>query len=234
MTTITSHVNTYLRLQIYRALGEMDRYCLNKTAHQLATAISETHEKKIFRTFQQYYFQTLENQEAFLGNPAFFSGFKYQYGIQGVDTAYLQKLEGAKADMLELINAREIGQLYQDYFSQQKIQHGEGEKIAKDLGSFCAKFVHTFLPHDYCPLDNPIREKLGVAKESFFISFLILSQAYQEWAANHQSLLQEVRSLLAQDSSLSVIDHAKLTDIKLLDMIFWGQWSTNPKLASTA
>ena len=112
--------------------------------------------------------------------------------------------------------------LYFDIFYKAIIKHGD-DLVEKDLGPFFAKLVHTFRPHEYCALDNPIKNYFGLKKESFFISFFIISSEYKHWATNNRMLMQTIKDKFIKADSNQIIKHDQLTDMKLLDLIFWSK-----------
>jgi hypothetical protein len=177
--------------------------------------------------FQRYYFQTIKNEELFLNSADFFRQFKTQYSLQGIDNNFLDKLEKDKTQILELIRENKLSQLYYDFFYKAKLKHGDGFK-EKDLGSFFAKLVHTFNPDNYCALDNPIKDYFGLSKESFFISFQIISKNYAYWGNQHLSIVNELKKRLKKIDRQNIINQEKLTDLKLLDLIFWSK-ANKPK-----
>lgn len=176
---------------------------------------------KVSASFQNYYFATLNNEEQYFKSTDFFRQFKSQYSIQGIDNKYLDKLESNKHEILEAIH-NNLVQLYFDFFYKAEIKYGDGFK-EKDLGSFFAKLVHTFRPNEFCALDNPIKNYFGLKKESFFISFFIISDEYKHWASENQQtiLIIKVKFRLADKSR--TLNHDLLTDLKLLDLIFWSK-----------
>jgi len=172
--------------------------------------------------FQRYYFRTINNDELFLNSTDFFRQFKTQYSLQGIDNLFLSKLEKDKTEILRLIRENNLSQLYYDFFYKAKLKHGDGFK-EKDLGSFFAKLVHTFNPDNYCALDNPIKDYFGLSKESFFISFQIISKSYAEWGNHHKEIINKLKIRLQQIDNQTIIKQEKLTDLKLLDLIFWSK-----------
>jgi len=173
------------------------------------------------KKFQQYYFKTIKNDDYFLNNK-FFSEFKTQYALQGIDNKFLKSLEKDKQLILNEIKEEDLAGLYFGKFREAKIKHGNGS-VYKDLGSFFAKLVHTFLPEKYCALDNPIKDHFGLKKESFFISFLVISVAYRDWAINNKELISNIRRRFLEADTEKFFDHDKITDLKLLDLIFWSK-----------
>ena len=177
---------------------------------------------KISAGFQNYYFLTLDNEKLYFSSTDFFRQFKKRYSLQGIDNNYLDKLEGLKNEILKNIRADRLAQLYFDIFNKAVIKHGKDFK-EKDLGSFFAKLVHTFRPDEYCALDNPIKNYFGLKKESFFISFFIISDEYKHWATDNKKILKHIRQKFQQVDNKKVLQHDKLTDLKLLDLIFWSK-----------
>ena len=177
---------------------------------------------KVSAGFQDYYFLILDNEKLYNSSSDFFRQFKKRYSLQGIDNNYLDKLEGLKKEILKNIRAENLAQLYFDTFNKAVIKHGKDFK-EKDLGSFFAKLVHTFRPDEYCALDNPIKNYFGLKKESFFISFFIISVEYRHWATDNKKLLKIIREKFEQADKKGILQHDKLTDLKLLDLIFWSK-----------
>lgn len=203
-----------------------------QTIYQIVkTDLIKSHlDNKVSAGFQDYYFTTLDNEKLFLSLPDFFRQFKKRYSLQGIDNNYLDGLDKLKKEILKNIRADKLAQLYFDNFNKAKIKHGDGFK-EKDLGSFFAKLVHTFRPDEYCALDNPIKNYFGLKKESFFISFFIISVEYKHWATDNKKLLQTIRDKFKQADKKQIIKHDLLTDLKLLDLIFWSKANLTKKKA---
>ncbi len=171
--------------------------------------------------FQRYYNETVANREGFLSTPDFFRRFKQQYALQGIDGAYLDRLESEKETILYLIDNDELAKIYFKYFAEAPLQHGD-KIVKKNLGSFFSKLIHTFLPNKYCALDNPIKKYFGLGIESFFIAFIIVSKSYCEWTKENIVLMQKIRMEINSNNTGKLYS-AKMTDLKLLDLIFWYQ-----------
>jgi hypothetical protein len=129
-------------------------------------------------------------------------------------------LESRKKEILGLIRSDQLTQLYFETFKKAAIKHGAISR-EKDLGSFFAKIVHTFRPFDYCALHNPIKSFFKLKRESFFIAFWTISQQYVQWSNNHKELIREIRDNFKRLDYDGIINHDLLTDMKLLDLIFW-------------
>jgi len=175
---------------------------------------------KASSNFQRFYFKSIDNYDYYYNSNDFFKQFKYYYALQGITNKYLQFLEINKNEIFKLIKKNELSQLYFKYFAEAKIEQKNGIVI-KNLGSFFVKLVHTFQPDKYCVLDNPIKNYFGLRNESFFVAFLVISESYNKWIKNNKSLINKIRENLQEIDSNKIFDFNKLTDLKILDLIFW-------------
>jgi len=194
----------------------------SESVKQVATAAFSFHFKDTASlAFQNYYCTIIENRERFLATPDFFRVFKQRYSLQGIDGTYLDRLEREKLSILHLLESNELIKLYFTYFAEAEIKHGK-QVVKKNLGSFFAKLVHTFKPDKYCALDNPIKDQFGLGRESFYIAFIIISKAYHEWASENSEMMGQIRKEFNQNQTAEPFN-AKMTDLKLLDLIYWYQ-----------
>lgn len=166
---------------------------------------------KHFREFQQFYFRTINNKEFYLGNN-FFKEFRQRYSILGVDMEFIEELESNKNQLLSLIEKKNFVDLYERF----------NEK--KQFGSFFTKFVHTFYPEEYCPIDIPMRQYFGLTNESYFIAFIVLSRAFKNWTEKNKSRINNLKDILFSDNECEkiIIYKNKITDLKMLNIIFWS------------
>lgn len=208
MITNTQQYSEYLKKQV-----------MKKISNDVNLKTLDSFEFKINSNFHLYYFETL-NGANFL-KKHFFKEFKQQYSLQGISNSYLDDLESKKNEIEILMKNDSIIKIYFDYFRKAKIKHKEIE-IEKDLGSFFTKLVHTFKPHEYCALDNPIKKHLGLEKESFVNAFFIISEAYTEWSDSNQKTIKKLKEKLKLSDIENCIKHESITNHKLLDMIFWS------------
>ena len=125
-----------------------------------------------------------------------------------------------KENMLLLLESNQLSELYINYFEKVKIIH-LGEIVKKNQGSFFTKFVHTFKPDEFSALDNLIKNHFGLGGESYFISFLAISQAYKNWCAENEDLILHFKKLFIQLDRAGNYPIGQLSNIKLLDLIFW-------------
>jgi hypothetical protein len=172
--------------------------------------------------FQEFYFSTIKNENLYLTSVDFYRQFKKQYSLQGIDNNYLDNLEVNKREILNLIISDRLSELYFSFFHKAKVKYRADYK-EKSLGSFFAKLVHTFRPDEYCALDNPIKEYFKLSKESFYVSFFIISHAYKKWGVNNNKIIGTIKNELRFLDKKEVIKQDKLTDLKLLDLIFWSR-----------
>lgn len=217
-----SSVLPYLEISKQNVKHKISVILTDQKVEEIANAAFDFHFKNpISRAFQEYYCKTVSNREAFLSTPNFFSKFKQKYSLQGIDGKHLARLEQEKGKILRLIDDDNLPKLYYDFFADVSLQHGKNV-VRKTLASFFAKFAHTFCPDRYCALDNPIKDYLGLRREGFYIAFVVISQAYKEWARENPHLMQQIRMEL-EDNKIGKPFSDKMTDLKLLDLIFWYQ-----------
>jgi len=170
--------------------------------------------------FQKYYFLVTDNYDNFLKDPEFFKHFKYQYSLQGVDNNLLKKLESKKQVILDYFETNNSFQVYNEFFSKVDSKHGT-KTLKKDFGSFFAKLAHTLKPDTFCALDNPIKEYFGFEKESFILAFYIISHSYKNFCSTNQTTIARLKQSFETIDKENIMDHKKITDLKLLDLIFW-------------
>ena len=170
--------------------------------------------------FQQFYFKSINNSNYYFNSNDFFRKFKQNYSLLGITNQYLDFLEENKNEILNLINKNELSKLYSKYFSKAEIKQKNGI-VKKRLGSFFVKLVHTFQPNKYCALDNPIKDYFGLENESFFVAFIIISESYNKWIKGNKSLIKNIRKNIKEIDSNEIFKFEKLTDLKILDLIFW-------------
>lgn len=216
-------MNSYIDKHIATVRRQISADINDKTADNIVRKFLAFHlADKNSSSFQDYYFLTLTNEDYFLTSSTFFREFKKRYSLQGIDNGYLDRLENDKQNILSLLQTDNLTDLYFDYFAKANIKHGS-TTVDKDLGSFFAKLVHTFKPADYCALDNPIKNYFGLQRESFFIAFSIISSAYKLWATDNKKLFEDIKNQFENIDSKHSIRHDRVTDLKLLDLIYWSK-----------
>lgn len=171
-------------------------------------------DKRSYR-FQEYYRNTINNRQHFFGSTDFFRTFKSQYSLQGIDGSYLDHLETRKQYILDLIDNGKLYQVYCEFFKSAEMNRGK-----RELGSFFTKLAHTFQPEKFCAVDKYIRDYFCLGKESFYISFLVLNRAYQEWSNENPVVMEQIRQSIWKNNNFSKMFPWGVSDIKLMDMIF--------------
>jgi hypothetical protein len=187
--------------------------------------IDDSDNKKQFANFQKYYFETLDDKKNFYSTN-FFGKFIHQYRIQGIDGGTITQLDSNKENkekILKLIESDQLSDLYFNHFANVEINRKDGIK-EKNLGSFFTKIVHTFKPDDYTPLDIPLRKYFKLEDESYFVSFIVVSNAYKQWANNNgnKARMERLREEFKKADKNNLIQYDKVTDMKLLNLIFWS------------
>lgn len=217
-----SSVLPYLEISKQNVKRKISEILTDQKIEEIANAAFDFHFKDpISRAFQEYYCKIVSNREDFLSNPNFFHEFKQKYSLQGIDGEHLAQLEQEKKKILQLIADDDLPKLYYDFFADVSLKHAKGV-VKRTLASFFAKFAHTFSPNKYCALDNPIKDYLGLRREGFYIAFVVISQAYKEWASENPRLMRQIRMEL-ENNKIGKSFSDKMTDLKLLDLIFWYQ-----------
>lgn len=217
-----SSVLPYLEISKQNVKRKISEILTDQKVEEIANAAFDFHFKdRNSRVFQAYYCEIVSNREAFLSDPKFFHKFKQKYSLQGIDSKHLARLEQEKKKILQLIDDDNLPKLYYEFFADVYLQHAENV-VRRTLASFFAKFTHTFSPDKYCALDNPIKDYLGLRREGFYIAFVVISQAYKEWASENPRLMKQIRMEL-ENNKIGKSFSDKMTDLKLLDLIFWYQ-----------
>jgi hypothetical protein len=217
-----SSVLHYLEISKQNVKRKISVILTDQKIKEVANAAFDFHFKdRDSLAFQEYYCKIVSNHEVFLSTPNFFRVFKQKYSLQGIDGNYLDRLEQEKERILRLIDDDNLPKLYYEFFADVSLQY-DGSFVRRTLASFFAKFVHTFSPGKYCALDNPIKDYLGLRRESFYIAFVVISQAYKEWVSENPYLMQQIRMEL-ENNKIGKPFSNKMTDLKLLDLVFWYQ-----------
>ncbi|MHB8260990.1 MAG: hypothetical protein ACYDCN_11295 [Bacteroidia bacterium] len=208
---MTAIIEPYIDKLTNNVYIQITDYLKDKTDEKLIVEhFTNRLKKKQFANFQVYYFKTLNNPDALD-----FSEFKQKYSLQGIDVKFINHLQQNKLAILKLISDNKLSELYFGHFAKAQINHKETVK-EKNLGSFFTKVVHTFRPADYTPLDIPIRNYFKLKDESYFVAFIVVSTAYKIWATNNKERIENMKILMKKSKFDGV------TDLKLLNLIFWS------------
>ena len=212
-------INQYKNKKIANALEILK----NKVNEKNIKEAANFHFKnKTSNNFQNYYSKILLNQIYYFSNGNFFGEFKSKYSLQGIDNNCLNNFETRKTEIIELIEMNDLVTLYFSHFADRKIKSKKKE-VRKDLDSFYTKFVHTFLPEKYPPLDNPIKNMLGFKKESFIFSFFCIAELYSSFAKENASLVKRIKEIFKNSET------QKFSDMNLIDLVLWKEADTLKK-----
>ncbi len=216
-----SNVLPYLEISKQNVKRKISETLTDKNKEVTNAAFNFHFKDRNSLAFQKYYCETVSNREAFLSSPNFFRVFRQKYSLQGINGNHLDRLEQEKGKILRLVDDDNLPKLYYEFFADVSLQRTKSV-VQRTLASFFAKFAHTFSPDKYCALDNPIKDYLGLRREGFYIAFVVISQAYKEWANENPHLMQQIRMELENDKIGKSYSN-KMTKLKLLDLIFWYQ-----------
>lgn len=164
--------------------------------------------------FIEYYNKTVLDKERIK-----FSEFKYQWAIQGMTKEIFgyfdknhDKLKG------EITKKKNIRTFFKKYCTKKRRE-----------GSFCSKLFHTFLPSEFPPVDNPIREYFGLQREDFIDDVLIIKKGYELFIKGNPKIINLIRKVLSK-SKFFYLRANELSDIRILDMYYWLEGSRKKKL----
>lgn len=214
---MSEEIKAYLEQHKERIKNKITQSLTDESLISITDAVKRNFDNKKAKSFQVYYAQTISNKEYFLSEKNFFRTFKQQYSLQGIDKKHLKKLEENKKEILSFIENNDLSSLYFHFFYNVSTQHGT-KTITRNFGSFFAKLVHTFAPDKYCALDTPIKKFFDLENESYYIALVIISRAYEEWARENSTFLNDIKSKI---STFANIDMTNMTNLKVLDFIFW-------------
>ena len=158
------------------------------------------------KDFNEYYNQTVLDKEKI--NFGTFSN-KWALHLRRNHIDYLNK----NYELLkkEIIEKKDINLFYQKFGI---------DKNGRRNKSFCCKLFHTFLPDEFIPLDNPIRDHFKLRKFDFLLCEEIIRIGYLMFISKNHEKIKLVRDVLFSDE-FKFFRVKELSDIRLLDMIYW-------------
>ncbi len=215
--------NAYKKISLAIHPGTMDEVMHDLQAHLDSAASAK---------FHAYYFSIIKNVNHFLATTNFFRKFNQHYSLRGMDNNFLDKLENNKTGLIEFIKKDQLVELYFSVFHKAKVIH-KLTTVEMDLSSFFTKLVHTFRPSDYCAMDNLVKNYFGLKSEGFFMSFLVICDAYKQWTADNSKLIAGIKENFKSIDTKEIFVHDQITDLKLLDLIFWRKADTQERVRKT-
>ena len=183
-------------------------------------------ENKAMMRFHEYYFKVLQNKEYFLQTKNVFQEFGNKYGIKNFPKELYSQFDENKIDILPNIEYGNFDGLYDVYrdfiISFHNFEfYSEKKHDILSIKSFYTKLVHTFIPKNYSMLDNNIICYFNTDSVDFFEAFACISRVYELWSEKNQDIIQRFREAIEKHDTKKVFPKDKITDLKILDMIFW-------------
>lgn len=120
----------------------------------------------------------------------------------------------------EIKTNKDITTFFKKYCFEQDTCIKNGKQVKKSPRTFCSKLFHTILPDEFPPVDNPIKEELGLQKEEFIKSVLIIKKGYELFIKENQDKILLIRKLLSKQK-FAYLRINELSDIRILDMYYW-------------
>ena len=156
-------------------------------------------------SFIKYYNRTVLDKE-----PLDFGEFKHLWAIQGMKTETIKYFnDNLDAFKNEITEERNIKKFFLNHCCTDRKE-----------SSFCSKLFHTILPHEFPPLDNPIKKRFKLQNEDFIRSILILKLAYNLFFEENSDKIHRIRRLLNK-LKFAYLRVVELSDIRILDMYYW-------------
>lgn len=174
---------------------------------------------KKFLKAHQFYLTFTGNINAIEKEQTFFRTFRSKYSLR-VAESYVDRLDNNKHLILNQITVNPLC-VYKTNFTNVPTNY-KGRIIYKAQSSFFSKLMHTVNPDHYCALDNPIKNKIFELKtEGFFFSYCLINDVYTQWINSNLKLLTDLRNSVQQVDTANLLQMTELTNMKVLDMIFW-------------
>jgi len=166
-------------------------------------------DNKNMLSYHKYYFKVVENKKYYLKKENFFQEFVQKNKIKGLSDEFCTRFENDKEQISRYIKNGDILPFYIGYFLFSDVDK-----------SLFTKLAHIFLPHYYCMLDNRIISFFQLEKESFYIAFNVICDAYRSWWQENLNISLE---LAERVNELPVFNENESTKMKILDMIFYAE-----------
>lgn len=196
-------INEDYSIQVYKIIEkDFEDY----DSEKLIKLFREYLKDEMSKEFNEYYNQTVLDKEKIN-----FGTFSYQWSLHlrrnHID--YLNK----NYELLkkEIIEKKDINLFYQKFGID---ENGRRNK------SFCCKLFHTFLPNEFIPLDNPIKDHFELGKFDFLLCEEIVRKGYLMFISKNQEKIKLIRDILSKEE-FKFFRVKELSDIRLLDMMYW-------------
>ncbi|UZE94286.1 MAG: hypothetical protein IB618_01810 [Candidatus Pacearchaeota archaeon] len=159
--------------------------------------------------FVKYYNKTVLDKEKI--NFGMFSN-KWALHLRKSHIDYLDK--NYKLLKKEILNKKNIYLFYKKFGI---------DKSGRRNKSFCCKLFHTFLPNEFIPLDNPIRNHFKLKNfnsDHHLWCEKIIRNGYLIFISKNKEKIKLIKEVLS-DKESEFFRIKELSDIRLMDMIYW-------------
>jgi len=114
----------------------------------------------------------------------------------------------------EILNKKDIYSFYKKFGI---------DKNGRRNKSFCCKIFHSFLPNEFIPLDNPIRNHFKLKdfnSDHHLWCEQIIRSGYLIFISKNKKKIKLIKEVLS-DKEFEFFRIKELSNIRLLDMIYW-------------
>lgn len=137
------------------------------------------------------------------------------WAIRGMDREMVEYFNNNYNKLKEeILREKDISKFFKIYCCREK----DGRKRRE--GSFCSKLFHTFLPHEFPPVDSNIRKHFGLKYNHFINDVLLVKKGYQQFIKENSKIIKKIREVLSKNI-FSKLRIKELSDIRILDMYYW-------------
>lgn len=137
------------------------------------------------------------------------------WAIRGMDREMVEYFNNNYNKLKEeILREKDISKFFKIYCCREK----DGRKRRE--GSFCSKLFHTFLPHEFPPVDSNIRKHFGLKDNHFINDVLLVKKGYQQFIKENSKIIKKIREVLSKNI-FSKLRIKELSDIRILDMYYW-------------
>lgn len=206
-------MDTYIELRALTVKRKIEEDLRRITTRKIEVFFDNVLKDRRAMSFIVYYNRTVLDREKIN-----FGEFKYEWAIQGM-TKEVYKFFDMHIEKLkdEILKEKNIYSFFEKYCV-----------VKRREAAFCCKLFHTFLPHEFPPLDNPIRKHFQLQREDFIKAASIIKKGYELFIKDNQQIIRVFRTVL-KDAKYSFLRIVELSDMRILDMYYWSFISRKKK-----
>jgi len=176
---------------------------------KLTKLFREYFEDKRSIDFIKYYNKTVLDKEKI--NFGMFSN-KWALHLRKTHIDYLDK----NHELLkkEILNRKDIYSFYKNFGI---------DKEGRRNKSFCCKLFHSFLPNEFIPLDNPIRNHFKLKNfdsDHHLWCEKIIRRGYSMFISKNKKKIKLIKEVLS-NKEFEFFRIKELSGLRLMDMIYW-------------